>query len=417
MTAGDANATLARPGDDHRGVRGAVEVASKAFETREKMSMLRRQRFASECVHLPLAYMDAESAVRRHRPAQLPRASTPFSSSIPPAKSGKQRRTIPLWTIPLALVTGNTLNINPSERDPAATIIKLCVRAGACASPYSPFPPNILSPFLITLQPIPSSVFHSKQLTSTLTVKYAPSSSLFHLVTYLTDGCKGLPPGALNVVHSAVPTSSWPGMARGRTYTSWARRTGSACRYVYLQQDHAVVMPDANKDQARPRNHRLITSADNAGPENGKIWVDGREVQVPGYPAGNWVGATIIEVGSTELATYKEEIFGPVLCVLSVPTLNAAIAVLNANPFGNGAAIFTQNPALHVEAGQIGMNVPIPVPLPMFSWTGNKVRSLSVLPFFTPRSFVVQVERDTINLTRLTAQASFLGDINFYGKG
>ncbi|KAF8179757.1 hypothetical protein K438DRAFT_2021547 [Mycena galopus ATCC 62051] len=132
--------------------------------------------------------------------------------------------TIPLWTIPLALVTGNTLVINPSERDPAATIIiaELCVRAGACASPYSPFPTNILSPFLITLQPIPSSVFHSKQLTSTLTVKYAHSSSLFHLVTYLTDGCKGLPPGALNVVHSAVPTSSWPGMARGRTYTSCA---------------------------------------------------------------------------------------------------------------------------------------------------------------------------------------------------
>ncbi|KAF8203536.1 Aldehyde/histidinol dehydrogenase [Mycena galopus ATCC 62051] len=141
---------------------------------------------------------------------------------------------------------------------------------------------------------------------------------------------------------------------------------------------------------ALARIEGLVASADNAGAKT-KILLDGRGVQVPEYPAWNWVGATIIEVGSTELAAYKEEIFGPVLCVLSVPTLDAAIAVLNANPFGNGAAIFTQSGPIarkfetEMEAGQIGVNVPIPVPLPMFSWTGNK--------------------------------ASFLGDINFYGKG
>ena len=75
---------------------------------------------------------------------------------------------------------------------------------------------------------------------------------------------------------------------------------------------------------------------------------------------------------------YREEIFGPVLVCLSVSILDDAIAIINANDYGNGAAVFTRSGSTaarfqkDVEAGQIGINVPIPVPLPMFSFTGNK---------------------------------------------
>lgn len=75
----------------------------------------------------------------------------------------------------------------------------------------------------------------------------------------------------------------------------------------------------------------------------------------------------------------REEIFGPVLVVLKSDTLDDALAILNANKYGNGAAIFTQSGATarkfesEVNVGQIGVNVPIPVPLPQFSWSGNKV--------------------------------------------
>jgi malonate-semialdehyde dehydrogenase (acetylating)/methylmalonate-semialdehyde dehydrogenase len=75
---------------------------------------------------------------------------------------------------------------------------------------------------------------------------------------------------------------------------------------------------------------------------------------------------------------YTEEIFGPVLVCLNVPTLDDAIALINANEYGNGTAIFTRSGATatrfqkEIEAGQVGINVPIPVPLPMFSFTGNK---------------------------------------------
>jgi|SRR5881398_3184132 malonate-semialdehyde dehydrogenase (acetylating)/methylmalonate-semialdehyde dehydrogenase len=75
---------------------------------------------------------------------------------------------------------------------------------------------------------------------------------------------------------------------------------------------------------------------------------------------------------------YKEEIFGPVLVCLNVDTLDDAISTINANDYGNGAAVFTRSGSTasrfqkEVEAGQLGINVPIPVPLPMFSFTGNK---------------------------------------------
>jgi malonate-semialdehyde dehydrogenase (acetylating)/methylmalonate-semialdehyde dehydrogenase len=82
------------------------------------------------------------------------------------------------------------------------------------------------------------------------------------------------------------------------------------------------------------------------------------------------------------LPIFREEIFGPVLIVVSAESLDDALEIINANKYGNGTAIFTQSgPTARkfeqlVEAGQIGINVPIPVPLPMFSWSGNKVSRL-----------------------------------------
>jgi malonate-semialdehyde dehydrogenase (acetylating)/methylmalonate-semialdehyde dehydrogenase len=90
------------------------------------------------------------------------------------------------------------------------------------------------------------------------------------------------------------------------------------------------------------------------------------------------IGPTIIDNATTDMECYKTEIFGPVLVVINVNTLDEAIDLTNANEYGNGVAIFTSNggSATHfqnnIEAGQVGVNVPIPVPLPMFSFTGNK---------------------------------------------
>lgn len=90
------------------------------------------------------------------------------------------------------------------------------------------------------------------------------------------------------------------------------------------------------------------------------------------------LGPTVITNVKPHMNCYKTEIFGPVLVCLTVPTVDEAISLINANEYGNGAAIFTRSGSTaarftkEIEAGQVGINVPIPVPLPMFSFTGNK---------------------------------------------
>jgi malonate-semialdehyde dehydrogenase (acetylating) / methylmalonate-semialdehyde dehydrogenase len=139
--------------------------------------------------------------------------------------------------------------------------------------------------------------------------------------------------------------------------------------------------------EAKARVESIIASAPREGAE---VLLDGRGVQVPGYPNGNFVGPTIITGVTPAMTCYREEIFGPVLVCLFADSLDAAISLINANPYGNGTALFTQSGAAarrfqtEIDVGQVGINVPIPVPLPMFSFTGSR--------------------------------ASIRGDVNFYGK-
>jgi len=106
--------------------------------------------------------------------------------------------------------------------------------------------------------------------------------------------------------------------------------------------------------------------------------VDGRDLVVPGHEDGFWVGPTVIDHVKTEMTAYTEEIFGPVLVVVRVDTLEDGIKLINANPYGNGTAIFTSSGEAArrfqrgVKVGMIGINVPIPVPMAYYSFGGWK---------------------------------------------
>merc|ERR1712029_1219894 len=146
-------------------------------------------------------------------------------------------------------------------------------------------------------------------------------------------------------------------------------------------------IPPVISPESKDRICNLIQSAKDEG---ATILLDGRNVVVENYPNGNFVGPTIISDMNIDMEAYKKEIFGPVLCVIKVDTLDEAIELINKNPYGNGTAIFTNNGATarkftaKIDVGQVGVNVPIPVPLPMMSFTGSR--------------------------------GSFLGDAHFYGK-
>jgi malonate-semialdehyde dehydrogenase (acetylating)/methylmalonate-semialdehyde dehydrogenase len=128
------------------------------------------------------------------------------------------------------------------------------------------------------------------------------------------------------------------------------------------------------------RVHRdKVTSYIEAGVAQGaKLVVDGRNPKVNGESNGFWLGPTLFDDVDSSMSIYKEEIFGPVLSVVRVKTYNEGVALINAHPYGNGTAIFTNDGGAarkfqnEIQVGMIGINVPIPVPTAYYSFGGWK---------------------------------------------
>ena len=112
--------------------------------------------------------------------------------------------------------------------------------------------------------------------------------------------------------------------------------------------------------------------------EGAKLVVDGRHLQVDGHEGGHFLGPTLFDRVSEEMAVYRNEIFGPVLVVLRADNYDEAIDIVNRNPYGNGTAVFTRSGAAarrfanEIQVGMVGVNVPIPVPMAFFSFGGWK---------------------------------------------
>ncbi|QKS83094.1 CoA-acylating methylmalonate-semialdehyde dehydrogenase [Pseudomonas bijieensis] len=305
---------------------------------------------------------------------------------------------IPLWMFPMAIACGNTFVLKPSEQDPLSTmlLVELAIEAG-----------------------VPAGV---------LNVVHGGKDVVDALCT-----------------HKDIKAVSFVGSTAVGTHVyDLAGRYGKRVQSMMGAKNHAVVLPDANREQtlnalvgagfgaagqrcmatsvvvmvgaARQWLPELKALAQklkvNAGSEPGtdvgpviskrakarileliesgvqqgaKLELDGRGVSVPGFEQGNFVGPTLFSGVTTDMRIYTEEIFGPVLVVLEVDTLDQAIALVNANPFGNGTGLFTQSGAAarkfqsEIDVGQVGINIPIPVPVPFFSFTGSRGSKLGDL--------------------------------------
>lgn len=310
---------------------------------------------------------------------------------------------IPLWSIPLTIVTGNTLVLKPSERDPGAAMLlaDLARQAGA--------PPGVINvvhggaptvDFILDEPRIKAISFvgsdragkyihergtaNGKRVQANLGAKnhcvLSPDANRQHAINSVVGaafGAAGQRCMALSVLVTVGETREWV-----KDIVESAKRLNVNGGF----EQGADLGPVISK-QSLARIEDLIASAEKDG---ATIALDGRGFRPEKYPNGNFIGPTVITGVKPGMRCYDEEIFGPVLVVAEAETLDEAIAFINNNRYGNGAAIFTNSGATgykfqkEIEAGQVGINVPIPVPLPMFSFTGNK--------------------------------GSFLGDLNFYGK-
>jgi malonate-semialdehyde dehydrogenase (acetylating)/methylmalonate-semialdehyde dehydrogenase len=263
----------------------------------------------------------------------------------------------------------------------------------------------------------------------------------------------GVPPGVLNVIHGGkravdaicthpdIAAVSFVGSTAVGTHVyHLASQHGKRVQCMMGAKNHAVVMPDASKEQslnalvgstfgaagqrcmatavtvlvgeARNWIPEIVAKARtlkvNAGVEKGadlgplvsktakqrvlgliddgvKAGAKLEMVKVSGYEKGNFIGPTIFSAVTPDMKIYTTEIFGPVMVIVGVNTLDEAIELINGNPFGNGTGIFTQSGAVarkfqnEIDVGQVGINVPIPVPVPFFSFTGSRGSKLGDL--------------------------------------
>jgi malonate-semialdehyde dehydrogenase (acetylating) / methylmalonate-semialdehyde dehydrogenase len=305
---------------------------------------------------------------------------------------------IPLWMFPMAIVCGNTFVLKPSEQDPMTPMLlaELALEAG-----------------------VPAGV---------LNVVHGGKEAVDAICT-----------------HPTIQAVSFVGSCHvGEHVYKLSSEHGKRAQCMMGAKNHAVVMPDANKDQslnalvgagfgaagqrcmatsvavlvgdanqwipdivAKAKTLKLnggmekdadlgpviskqarsrIESLIDAGVKEGaKLELDGRNPKVAGYENGNFIAPTIFSGVKPHHKVYTNEIFGPVLVLVSVATLDEAIALVNANPYGNGTGIFTQSGAAarkfqhEIDVGQVGINVPIPVPVPYFSFTGSRGSKLGDL--------------------------------------
>jgi malonate-semialdehyde dehydrogenase (acetylating)/methylmalonate-semialdehyde dehydrogenase len=324
---------------------------------------------------------------------------------------------IPLWMFPMAIATGNTFVLKPSEQDPMVTmrLCELAVEAG--------LPPGVLN------------VIHGGEA----------------VVNAICD-------------HPDIKAISFVGSTKVGTHVyNRAIPTGKRVQCMMGAKNHAIVMPDANREQtlnalagagfgaagqrcmavsvavlvgdaqkwvpdlvAKAKTLKIGPGTDktvDVGPviscaaydrvngliergiaDGATLALDGRKPSVPGYEKGNFVGPTVFADVKPGMVIYDQEIFGPVLCLANAATIDEAIALINANPNGNGTAIFTQSGAAarkfqeEIDVGQVGINVPIPVPVPMFSFTGSRASKLGDLGPYGKQVIMFYTQTKTVTV-------------------
>jgi malonate-semialdehyde dehydrogenase (acetylating)/methylmalonate-semialdehyde dehydrogenase len=298
---------------------------------------------------------------------------------------------VPLWFVPVALACGNAVILKPSEKDPSA--------AGLIAAAFldAGLPPGVLNVVHGDKEAVDRLLEHP----DVDSVSFVGSTPIARYV-YETGTRNGKRVQALGGAknHMIVLPDADLDLAADAAVNAGFGSAGERCMAI-----SALVAVDPIGDQLIAkikermaglrtgdgrrgcdmgplvtRAHRdKVASYLDAGVEAGaRLVVDGREVTPDGDPGGFWLGPTLFDEVTPAMSVYTDEIFGPVLSVVRVPSYEAALDLVNSSPYGNGTAIFTNDGGAarrfqyEVEAGMVGINVPIPVPMAYYSFGGWK---------------------------------------------
>ncbi len=299
---------------------------------------------------------------------------------------------VPLWMFPIALACGNTFVLKPSEKDPSASVMMAALLKEAG------LPDGVLNVVHGDKEAVDALLHHP----AIKAVSFVGSTPIAKYI-YATAAANGKRVQALGGAknHAVVLPDADLDFAAdaliGAGYGSAGERCMAISAVVAVGSAADALVPKL-ADKARAlkigpgtapgmdmgplvtRAHReKVSGYVDAGVAAGAtLVVDGRGLTIPGFENGFFLGPSLFDHVTPDMSIYTDEIFGPVLIVLRVNTLDEAIALVNRNPYGNGVAIFTNSggAARHfedtIEVGMVGINVPIPVPMAFFSFGGWK---------------------------------------------
>ncbi|MEV7550051.1 CoA-acylating methylmalonate-semialdehyde dehydrogenase [Amycolatopsis sp. NPDC089917] len=311
---------------------------------------------------------------------------------------------VPLWMHPIAIAAGNTFVLKPSERVPSASrlVAELYAEAGLPDGVFTVVNgdkvavdailehPGIAAVSFVGSTPIAKYVH--ERATATGKRVQALGGAKNHAVV--------LPDADLEYAANHLTAAAFGSAGQRCMAISIGVAVGSAGDgLVEILKRKAAEIKVGPGDEAgndmgpvvtEAARQRVIDSVALGAEQGATVVVDGRELRVAGHEGGFFVGPSLLDNVTTEMSAYREEIFGPVLGIVRVDTLDEAIALINANPYGNGTAVFTGGGEAarrfqrEVKVGMIGVNVPIPVPMSYYSFGGWKDSLIGDSPIHGP---------------------------------
>jgi malonate-semialdehyde dehydrogenase (acetylating)/methylmalonate-semialdehyde dehydrogenase len=302
---------------------------------------------------------------------------------------------VPMWMFPVALACGNTFILKPSERDPSASLLhaRLLKEAGLPDGVFNVVQGDKVTVDALLDHPVVQAIsfvgstpiaeyIYSRGCAAGKRVQ-ALGGAKNHMVVMpdadmemTVDALMGAAFGSAGERCMAISVVVAVGDAGDKIVDALAKRTAALKVRDGMASD--AEMGPVVSSAAKQRIERLIGE----GVEQGaKLVVDGRDHKVVGRENGFFIGGTLFDHVTPDMTIYKEEIFGPVLCMLRAPDIGTAVELINRNEYGNGVAIYTRDGGVarefvrQIQVGMVGVNVPLPVPMAFNSFGGWK-RSL-----------------------------------------
>jgi malonate-semialdehyde dehydrogenase (acetylating) / methylmalonate-semialdehyde dehydrogenase len=299
---------------------------------------------------------------------------------------------VPMWMFPIAIACGNTFVLKPSEKDPSPSIrvAELWVEAGLPAGVFNVVHgdkvavdrlldhPDVKAVSFVGSTPIARYVY--ERGTASGKRVQALGGAKNHMVV--------LPDADLDLAADAAVSAGFGSAGERCMAISVVVTVGEVADPLLEKMRERIarlrVGPGTDPSSEMgplvtgPHRDKVASYLESGVAEGATLAVDGRQHPIEGDESGFWLGPTVLDHVTPEMRAYRDEIFGPVLSMVRTPTYQTALDLVNANPQGNGTAIFTNDGGAarrfqnEVEVGMVGINVPIPVPMAYYSFGGWK---------------------------------------------